>query len=277
MMERETRVAFGDVPRNLFGQLLAETSWQMQGSEFLLRGEGDHYFHYRQGEGITIERGVNSDLSEESLWLNGSVYAAVASINGLLPLHASAVAHNGRVVAFTGPAGAGKSTLVAALGGHGLPMFCDDTLLLDVSNPHHIDCLPGHKRLKLRPDAVDLTGAQPEEAVSTTVDKAYASPSAGNVGIVMPLAMPVFLEVGPEPGFEPIFGSDRFVRARDDHHTTLLFECARQFDRAAAFEHRQRLARQINMVRFVRPIDRSRFAETVALAAEYVTNATRGS
>ena len=101
--------------------------------------------------GITSSGASDVDLSEESLWLNGSVYSAIASINGLLPIHASAVAHDGRVFAFTGPAGAGKSTLVAALASRGLPMFCDDTLVLDLSDPERIICLPGHKRLKLRP------------------------------------------------------------------------------------------------------------------------------
>ena len=164
LMERETRVALGTVPHALFGDPIDPTSWQVLGDRFLLRGEGDHYFHYCIGEGITVERGADADLSEESLWLNGSVYAAIASLNGLLPIHASAVAMGGRVFAFTGPAGAGKSTLVAALGDRGLPMFCDDTLVLDLSDPDRIICLPGHKRMKLRPDALELTGAARQES-----------------------------------------------------------------------------------------------------------------
>lgn len=272
-MERETRVAYGPVPHVLFGQSLGESRWQMyQGDQFLLHAPGEHYFYYRKGQGITIERGPGADLSEESLWLNGSVYAGIASLNGLLPIHASAVAFGDSVFAFTAPAGGGKSTLVAALASRGLPMFCDDTLVLDLSDPERIICLPGHKRLKLTPDAVELTGAIPQEKVSTTVDKLYALPAAGDVGIALPLAQLVFLEEGPELAITPISGSERFVRLQDDHQTAHLFAGARQLDRAGQFAHFSRLARQIAMARFVRPRDRSRFHQDVALVAQYVTN-----
>ena len=270
MMRRETRIRYGQVPRSLSDDPLREMSWQLLGETFLLRGEGDHYFHYRKGEGVTIERGADADVSEESLWLNGSVYSAVASLNGLLPIHASAIAHDGGVYAFTAPAAGGKSTLIAALAGRGLPMFCDDTLVLDLSDPERIVCLPGHKRLKLRPDAIELTGARREEKVSRTVDKFYARPAAGDVDVALPLARLLFLEKGPEPCIATISGAERFARMQDDHQTAHLFAAARRFDRAGQFAHLARLARQIEMARFVRPIDPSRFDEGVDLCADYV-------
>jgi hypothetical protein len=271
-MARETRVTYAEVPHTLTREPLPETRWQMDGDRFLLRGEGDHYFYYRVGAGITVERGRNVDISEESLWLNGSVYAAIASLNGLLPIHASAVAHEGKVFAFTGPAGSGKSTLIAALGGRGLPMFCDDTLVLDLSDPERIVCMPGHKRLKLRPEAIEMTGATPEEKVSTTVDKYYAKPPAGDVGKALPLGELIFLEEGAQPSIAAILGSERFTRIRDDHYTAHLFAAARRFGRTDEFEHLSRLARQIPMARFSRPRDGSRFDEGVAIAMQHVTN-----
>lgn len=270
VLERETRVSYGPVPDRLFGEPLEPMSWQMGHGEFLLRAEGDHYFLYRPGEGVTVHRGTYADPSEESLWLNGTVYAAIASMNGLLPIHASAVAFNGSVFAFTGSAGAGKSTLVAGLGQRGLPMFCDDTLVLDLSQPDRIMCLPGHKRLKLRDDAFELTGADREEKVSRTYDKYYAAPGAGTVGRALPIAELIFLEEGPNPAIMRISGSERFVRMEDDHQTRYLFEAARQFDRSDQFAHRARLARQIEMARFERPCDSVRFDEGVSLVAEYV-------
>ena len=270
LMERETQVRLGPVPRALFGGPLGEMSWQMRQDQFLLRGEGDHYFHYRKSEGIVIERGANADLSEESLWLNGSIYSAIASMNGLVPIHASAVAAGDRVFAFTGPGGAGKSTLSAALSKSGLPMFCDDTLVLDLTDLERITCLPGHKKLKLRPDAVQLTGATPEEKVSLTVDKFYASPAQGSVTVSLPLAELIFLEDGPEAKVVPISGAERFVRMQDDHQTAHLLAAARMFDRAEQFAHLSRLARQIPMARFIRPRDRARFAEGADLVAHHI-------
>ena len=275
MMQRETRVAYGSTPHSLSEIPLHQASWQMDGDTFLLRGEGDHYFHYRKGQGITVERGDSADLSEESLWLNGSVYSAIASINGLVPIHASAVSIEGRVFAFTGPGGAGKSTLVAALARLGLPMFCDDTLVLDLSEPERILCLPGHKRLKLRPDALDLTGAKREEKVSATVDKYYASPVGGSVGTALPLAELIFLEEGAEPAIEPIAGAQRFARIQDDHYTAGLFAAARRPDRRQQFAHLARLARQIRMGRFIRPRATDRFADGVSRIAAYITQQAR--
>ena len=273
LMKRETQISFGAVPRSLYGDALGETTWQMRDDQFLLRGEGDHYFHYRRGKGITIERGVNADLSEEELWLNGSVYSAIASINGLLPIHASAVACNEGVYAFTAPAAGGKSTLVAALADRGLPMFCDDTLVLDLSDPGRIMCLPGHKRLKLRADALELTGAKREEKVSQTVEKFYARPASGDVGRTLPLMRLLFLEEGPAPSIAAIAGAERFTRMQDDHQTAHLFASARRFDRAKQFAHLARLAKQIEMARFVRPLDPTRFDESVDLVTQYVVEA----
>ena len=165
LLERETRLTYGPVPDRLFDAPLAQMTWQMKPDEFLLRGEGDHYFFYRPGQGVTVHRGEDADVSEESLWLNGSVYAAIASMNGLLPIHASAVAVDGRVFAFTGSASAGKSTLVAALGKLGLPMFCDDTLVLDLSDP----------------DIVSTTGSGPSSRkISSASGNAWPTvPAAG--------------------------------------------------------------------------------------------------
>jgi hypothetical protein len=271
-MERETRTALGTVPHSLFGKPLVEKSWQVRGDEFLLRGEGRHYFYYRVGHGITVERGNCADLSEESLWLNGSVNAAIASLNGLLPIHASAVALDDRVFAFTGPAGAGKSTIIAALGARGFPMFCDDTLVLNLDQPDRIMCLPGHKRLKLTPEAIKLTGVASFERVSLTVDKLYAAPAAGDVGRSLPLAKLIFLEEGSQPAFTPISGAERFLRVQDDHQTTVLFFAANSYDRTDQFAHFSRLARQIEMVRFSRPRDISCFHEGISAAVQYLSD-----
>ena len=270
LMKQETRPSHGPVPHTLLGEPLAEMSWHMQGDRFLLRATGDHYFLYCRGEGITVERGPGADISEESLWLDGSVYAAIASMNGLLPIHASAVAHKSQVFAFTGAAGSGKSTLVAALADRGLPMFCDDTLILDLSDPDRIVCLPGHKRLKLRPDALVLTGATAQERVSRTVDKNYALPAGGTVDGALPLGELIFLEEGDALALEPLKGAERFVRMQDDHQTAHLFAGASTLDRAGQFAHRARLARQIRMARFARPRDASKFSQGVALVADYL-------
>jgi hypothetical protein len=270
LMERETRVSYGPIDFNIFGYMVEPGRSHIEADRYLLRTTDGLSFFYRQGEGITICRGPDADASEELLWLNGSVYCAVACINGLEPIHASAVAHGEQVFAFTGPSGSGKSTLIAALGKLGLPMFCDDTLLLDLSDPERIICLPGHKRLKLTTEALELTGAERAEKVGLDIDKYYAEAPAGDVATSLPLAELIFLEEGAAIAIEPIVGSERFLRAQDDHYTSQLFVAARQLDRPGQFAHRARLAEQISMVCFTRPWDRSQFEAGVTAAARHI-------
>jgi hypothetical protein len=270
VMERETRVTYGAVPRRLLDNDLPDMSWQFRDGEFLLRAIGEHYFYYQAGHGITVDRGEDVDVTEESLWLNGSVYAAIASLNGLVPIHASAVAHDGAVYAFTAPTGGGKSTTIAALGDLGLPMFCDDTLVLDLSDPERIICLPGHKRLKLTPDSLALTGAVQEERVSADVPKYYARSASGDVRRALPLAELIFLEVGAGPAVVPIVGFERFQMLRDDHYTAHLYGGAQGFDRDAYFAHVSGLAGKIAMSRFVRSLDPVAFDASLGVLSGYV-------
>lgn len=270
LMRRETRCSYGVVTHSLSSDPLRQCAWQLVGNQFLLRGEGDHYFLYRKGAGIKIERGADADLSEESLWLNGSVYAAVASMNGLLPIHASAVVANDMVFAIAGPPGAGKSTLTAALGRLGLPMFCDDTLVLDLSHPDRTDCLPGHKRLKLTREAIRLTGATEEEKVSATVDKYFARPLSGTVSSMLPLAELIHLERGEQTKIEAIRGAERLSRLDDDHYTNTIYARAQGFDRAALFGHLSHLSDRIAMARFVRPTSDADFEGVVETLRNYI-------
>jgi hypothetical protein len=269
-MERETRVAYGPAPRRLLDGPIAETCWQMLDDQFLFRAAGEHYFHYRKGSGITIERGPDVDPADESLWLNGSVYAAVASLNELVPIHASAVAENGSVFAFTGAPGAGKSTLVAALGDRGLAMFCDDTLVLDLSDPERVICLPGHKRLKLTPGALAMTKAAREEQVAPTLEKFYSTPASGTAVAAMPLAELIFLEAGAQTAIDPIAGFERFARMQDEHYTAELYAGAQVSSAARRFEHLAQLASRLTLSRFVRPLGEARFDEDADFIGAYV-------
>lgn len=270
MLTRETRLREGVTPRELGGVTVGPGKQWLHEDSFLLRTESGLRFFYRKGEGVTVERPAQFDPAEEYLWRNGSIYAAIACINGLYPIHASAVACNGQVFAFTGQSGAGKSTLVAQLTRHDLPMFCDDTLVLDLTRPGQVLCLPGHKRLKLWPDAVELTGAHAAEQVMAAVPKFYSEPAGGTVVDVLPLAELCFLEEGPDARIEPLHGGEKMVRLQDDHYTTDMIMAASRPDRIARFAQLASLARSIRLTRFIRPRDASRFAVDAALVERHV-------
>ncbi len=270
LLRRESRTRAGSIPRELGGQTVAPGQARLAGDAYLLRTLSGYGYHYVMGEAVTVEREPWADPLEEALWLAGSVYSAIAAIHGLLPVHASAVAWQGRVHAFTGASGAGKSTLTAALGAHGLPLFCDDTLVLDISDPAKIICLPGHKRLKLTGEAVRLTGAAVEGHVGSMTGKFYCTPPGGTVAEALPLAELAFIEDGAPLSFTAIAGAERLTRLNDDHFTATQFAQARGLDPAGRFALFARLAPAIAMTRLVRPRDGKRFAATAAAVARHI-------
>ena len=266
LMARETRWHRGCVPRAL-GGIPVEPGYRIIAEgQFLLRCASGYGYHYVPGTGITVERPAGGEPAEEALWLNGSVYAAVACLNGLYPIHASAVADRGLVYAFTGPSGAGKSTLVTGLGQRQFPLFCDDTLLLDLSDPAQAIALPGHKRLKLTEHAMALTGTIAQAPVGAETGKSYVDPPSGVIGGPLPLACLIFLEDGAETVWKTIGGAERFARLADDHYTQALYGEAQRPDLGGLFQLRARLAQQVAMARLIRPRSTQGFAASLDLA-----------
>ena len=278
LMARETQVREGFVPRVLAGTALRDDSWVLRGDEFLFRTSDGIGLHYLRGAGITLEQPAGTDPRTIALWLGGTLYAAIAALNGLFPLHASAIEHQGQVYAFSGPAGAGKSTLVAALGvaaldRAGFAQFCDDTLILDIAGEGPPVCLPGHKRLKLWPEGVALAGVEPGELVAADYPKHYVQPAAGSIGEPLPLAELVFLERGDDPLIAALSGGERIDRLQDDHYTAELWRQATDRSRAERFAMLAALARRIPMSRFVRPFDPARFAHSTGFIGAHIRKA----
>lgn len=274
LLAHEARVTYGPVPRVLDGHPVVPGTQRLSGDQFLFHTGSGYGLFYRKGAGVTVERGPQADPAEEALWLNGSVYAAIAAIHGYLPFHASAVVWQDQAYAISGPSGAGKSTLAAALGRHGLPLLCDDTLVLDLSDPGGVLCLPGHKRLKLTREAIDLTGAVAQEQVDPAIEKFYAAPPGGAVTAALPLAGLWFLEDGQDLSFEPIEGAARLERLNDDHYTIDLFNAARAESLADRFARTARLAAIIPMQRLTRPRDPAQFEGITARIAARIKGET---
>ncbi|MEY2926421.1 MAG: hypothetical protein RL367_898, partial [Pseudomonadota bacterium] len=215
LLQAETALAEGATPQSLTGALAETPTYAITRDAFLLKLPNGLRFHYQRGKGVTVSRPANVTDAEVSLFFNGSVYGAIAWLNGFVPLHASGVVHDGRVHAFTGHSGAGKSTLAAALGSRGLPLLADDILVLDMGDPDTIICHPGHKQIKLWGDALQLTGTIAGAQVRPGLDKFFAVPPGGNHDRSLPLAHLSFLEEHAKtPMLTPVIGADRFNHAR---------------------------------------------------------------
>lgn len=206
LMQREMRVTFGQVSAEIDNHFYSdEYGFIISENEFIFISPDDVRFYYCLGRGLTVQlppAGLDTDYE---LFLWGTVFGTVAWLNGLVPLHASAVDVGGRVVAFTADSGGGKSTLAAALASLGLPHVCDDTLVVALQQAGVV-ALPDGKRLKLWDDALRMTEIKAMGAVPSMPGKSYAVPMHKATG-PLPLTDLVFLERGDSVVFEPITGA----------------------------------------------------------------------
>jgi hypothetical protein len=270
LLASECETKEGWIPEAIPNALKEMPTFAISKDAFLLRLPNGLKFHYQKGNGVTVSRPVDMSDLEVMLFLNGSVYGAIAWINGLVPLHASAIAHEGRVHAFTGHSGAGKSTLAAALGGHALPLFADDVLVLDFTHPSEIICLPGHKRLKLWGDAIDLTGVAAGERVRDGLDKYYINPQAGFLNEPLPLSSLLFLEdkSRSELTIRPVNGIDGFQLSQAAFYRPHF--CSAVTNRKDLFQVFSRLSKQVEMMKFDRPRRKDVFDDGVAMIANMI-------
>jgi hypothetical protein len=119
-------------------------------------------FYVRGAEEIVVQPLDSSRLKELHSLLYSVIFAVMFHRRGLLPLHASAVAVEGRVFGFLGKSGAGKSTLAAHLELRGYPVTADDLLLLTKTAHGVTRVTPCAPWLKLWEDAFDGIGRQTE-------------------------------------------------------------------------------------------------------------------
>ena len=260
----EMRLVEGTVPDALDNARTVTPTYQISRDAFLLHLPNGVGFHYRRGAGVTYARPIGVAESDVILFFGGSVYGAIAWLNGLVPLHASAIVHDGGVYAFSGASGEGKSTLVAALAQRGFAVASDDVLALDLNDPHRIVALPGPARIKLWHDALALTGQTAGAAVRPEIAKFYVTSDLTFGSEPLPLRRLYLLysAVDAFPDVVPILGAERFAAVRSTYYQPQF--CGAITPQATYFGITARLASSVPMARFSRSRDPSDFSAGIA-------------
>jgi len=146
------------------------------------------------------------------------VLPRVMGHRGRLTLHASAVALEGRVLAFVGETGRGKSTLAAGLHKGGSELLTDDGLVVDAGD-HHVAALATYTGLRLWPSSI-ADAADPalrQSQLAHYMDKRRLAPPTRDVPVPRPLAAIHILALpseGDDPGeirVERISGRDACI------------------------------------------------------------------
>ena len=160
------------VPRTIENAKSFGTCVQVAPSDYLLNVPGTARYYVRNGNEVRLEIEPGAPIENVSTYLLGSVFGVLCHQNGLLPLHASAIEHAGRVIAFLGDSGAGKSTLAACLQRRGHRIISDDICLLNPTGDT-MQVIPVAGWLKLWNQSLQHLGETPREEhrVFSTDDK----------------------------------------------------------------------------------------------------------
>jgi len=111
----------------------------------------------RDAARVTVRPFPGVDRSTMRHLLLNQVLPLVLSRRGRLVLHASAISRNGRVAAFIGRSGAGKSTMAAACAAGGAAVVTDDCLVLRREGARWL-AVPCDAGVRLWPDTLELLG-----------------------------------------------------------------------------------------------------------------------
>jgi len=92
-------------------------------------------------------------IEDTTTYLLGPVMGFVMLLRGIVCLHASAIAVDGKAIALLGPAGSGKSTTAAAFSERGYSILAEDVVTLD-DRGEQFFVRPGYPCIRLWPASV---------------------------------------------------------------------------------------------------------------------------
>lgn len=168
---RRVAVRVGGVPESIEGAPYGQQC-TVNAVEYLLRIPKVASYYVGHGNEVRIEAEPGASNADVTAYLLGPLFGVLCHQNGLLPLHASAIEHNGIVTAFVGNSGAGKSTFAACLRQRGHRIVSDDICLLEPAQDA-MRVIPVAEWLKLWTESLDHLGESPaeEHRVFSTDDK----------------------------------------------------------------------------------------------------------
>ena len=116
-------------------------------------------YHVRGGREILVQPNPGADVALVRLFVLGSAMALILNQREILCLHCSAVAFDGKVVAFAGDQEEGKSTLAAhCMALEGAVLVSDDVLAIAPDGGETPMALPGIPNLKLWRRSLETLG-----------------------------------------------------------------------------------------------------------------------
>lgn len=230
------------------------------------------YRHEVPGVGCYVIRGDSeivvipesaADPAQLSLFLTASAWGALCYRRGLHVLHGSAVRVRGRVFAFSGHSGAGKSSIAAWLNRRGYKMIGDDICRLEIVGDRVV-LYPSSRRLKLWDDALQALGKDSDglSRVATKFDKFYL-PTEGNSNVDPVVLDAIYLLEWGDLGLNRLTGGEAALRILRD--TTYRSELLDPKRKNSFIQNSIQIASRVPIYQLSRTRDLTVIDDTIAL------------
>lgn len=158
--ESKPDVEYRLVPR---ARTMRDNSVEYVDGKLYIQILGAAQFCIEGGKVVTVSPTEGGSWDKIRLYLLGTCMGALLLQRGILPLHGSAVAIDGKAYIFVGNSGAGKSTLAASLLRHGASFLSDDIAAVywDPDGTPHVSF--AYPQQKLWRDSLDHFGMDARE------------------------------------------------------------------------------------------------------------------
>jgi hypothetical protein len=261
----DINVRFGTVPRADAAVPTSVPYMHLMGDAALFTFAETGRFLVRDGRDVVVDENTDADPALVRLHIFASVMGMLCHQRGLLVLHASAVAYRNSAVAFTGPPGAGKSTLAAHCLAAGGQLVADDVLVISFDAQGRALAHPGMPNVKLWRDALDCLGQDSEGLRPDWLRANKFHLPADDVKTSVPLAQLYLLGVDPAAGsgeYQPLKGAMAASSLIANTYRVEYLDAANRRD--AHFRDCIRLASAIDVVWLTRESDPARLPATAA-------------
>jgi len=135
--EADVTITIGKTPELPEGEVIRKKIFSsITKHEYLLSVKNICKYYAGYGKTIIAAPVPGADERSVRVFLLGTVMAAILYQRGEIPLHASAIVKDGKLIIFAGNSGSGKSTLLAQLLAKGYEAFTDDICILRLQDTH---------------------------------------------------------------------------------------------------------------------------------------------
>ncbi len=155
----DVTVTAGPVPEAAIARAPLAGDCRLLGPGRAVIDGGDFRALIEDGARVTLDLGPAVGPGAARLLIGYGATSVLLHQRGGLPLHAAAAAREDGAVLLLGPAGAGKSTLAAALSAHGYALIGDDLIAVEDRGPHGAALHPAIRTVKLWPDSAEALAA----------------------------------------------------------------------------------------------------------------------